>query len=200
MDTFRFVYSPPPSNRNPTCYTYTLINPTEDLKNYYTTNAKLNNIGYTEYSQSAQHNGLKIVTEAFPDKLEQSDIQFSTPCNDQYGNYLPNLLPKTKEMKEALAEKFFAYSKHGPNPYSGFVHTETIQFKQEFEILPHVSFFLTPLEQNKSNLICKILEITCKAVTFEISYGNALLHSSPNAILHWHVRGVKKENNTDLLS
>ena len=207
MDAFRFVYTIPPSqhpnytptagHQNPTCYTYSLINPNQDLKNYHITHTKLNGIGYTEYSQSAPHNGLSIITETPPDKLEQSDIQFSIH-NPQNGIY--SVLTKTKEMKEALGEKFFAYSKHGPNPYSEFVHKETIQFKQEYEILPHVSFFLTPLEQHKSNLICKILEITCKSVTFEISYINVLLHSSPDAILHWQVKGVKKEHNADLLS
>ena len=206
MDTFRFVYTIPPNQRpnytpingeqDPTCYTYTLINPDEDLKNYHMTQAKIHNIGYSEYPKSC--GGLQIITETPPDKLEQSDIQFRI-YNHMNPNY-KTILPKTKEMKEALAEKFFAYSKNGSDPYTEFVHTETIQFKQEYEILPHVSFFLTPFKQEECNLTCKILEITCKTVTFEISYMNPQRDSSPDTILHWQVRGVKKENHADLLS
>jgi len=205
MDTFRFIYTTPPNQtpgynaqqqhwiKYPTCYTYSLINPNEDLINYHKTHAKLHNAQYSEYAPNNPDCGLQIKTETPPDQLEQSEFQL---C--MHNNHNPDfkiMLPKTKEMKDVLAEKFFTYSKDST---AGFMHTETILFKQEYEILPHISFFLTPLD--KHNLLCKITDITKKSVTFELKYVNPTLNSSPDAILHWQVQGVRKiEPHSDLL-
>jgi len=203
MDTFRFIYTTPPNklpnytptsgHQNPTCYTYTLINPSEDIKNYYTSQAQIQRIHPTEYSVAYPHGGLQILTEASPDKLEQSDIQFSRPDDNNPG--YRRQFSKTKEMKEALAEKFFACSKK----VNEFAYTETVHFKQEYEILPHVSFFVTPLAT--SNILCKIIELTKKTVTFETRYADPMLHTPSDAILHWQVCGIPKSHaHIDLLS
>lgn len=212
MDTFRFVYRLPLNQMptynpaiytganfpNPRTYIYTLINPIEDLKNYYTSQARLQNLYYSEYSSQNINNGLRIETETPPETLEKTDFQLGI-CNNQHPCGTQTF-PKTKEIKEALEKKFFAFSKrdHIKGDFLDFVHTETVQFKQEYEIVPHVSFFITPLE--KSNLTCKIIEITKKSVTFEIRYVNPVLDSSPDAVLHWQIHGVKKPSEqADLL-
>jgi len=212
MDTFRFVYTLPLNRAptynpaihiganfpNPRTYIYTLINPSEDIKNYYTIQGKIYNLYYNPYSSQYTNHGIRIETESSPETLEKTDIQlgFSNNLNPS----VTQTIPKTKEMKDALAKKFFAFSKrdYPKSDFVDFIHKETVQFKQEYEILPHVNFFITPLE--KSNLVCKIIEVTKKSVTFELSYGNPVLDSSPDAVLHWQIHGVKKPSiQVDLL-
>jgi hypothetical protein len=214
MDTFRFVYTLPPNQMpnynpaihiganfpNPRTYIYTLINPNEDLKNYCNSQARMYNLSCTTYHTNDTRYGLRIETETPPEMLEKTDIQLGVGnVNDQ--PCITHPFPKRKELKDALEKKFFTFSKRSyptKSDFGDFIHRETIEFKEEYEILPHVSFFLTPLD--KTNLICKITEITKKSVTFELSYVNPILDSPPDAVLHWQIQGVKKPSqHVDLL-
>ena len=183
MDTFRFIYTLHPKGLGGfgihAMYSYKCINPSEDIKIYYK----------NDYQRKY---GLDIVTEIPPESFEQSGIKMGSIRT--FDNGVPKV-PITKEIKDELQNKFFMFSK---DTETEFFNTETVQFKQEYEILPHVSFFITPLE--KSNLTCKIIEITKKSVTFEIRYVNPVLDSSPDAVLHWQIHGVKKPSEqADLL-
>ena len=62
----------------------------------------------------------------------------------------------------------------------------TIDFKNNYGLLPHVSYFLTPLDIKTLKVTLKSL--TTKQAIFELKYGTELVDTSTQ--FHWMVSGL----------
>ena len=191
IDTFRFVVAAELGQNNIPVYSYTLQNPTPELRAY---------LGLQ---------GKTFATEFIPVDTEN----FETYCMKKSGT--PFVL--TDEIRKCLDSKLWEFAvnlTYGPNRnYINYpqlykdVPTEfyidiPIKFKHEYKISPHVSFYITPLSNALDE--CLIHEITTKQVVFRIKYGNIknLVGKNPQyktdiysgLKLHYSISGVVEEN------
>ena len=74
-----------------------------------------------------------------------------------------------------------------------FSATLRIDFKKPFLLLPHVSFFITPLNQNF--IKASIKELSELNVTFEILYGRETIPTSTQ--FHWLANGTVSNESTE---
>ena len=73
--------------------------------------------------------------------------------------------------------------------WNPFTQTITVDFKNTYKLLPHVSTYITPFTD--ANITVKIKELTKKKVVFTMSYGeDDNLDVPSNACLHWLVSGM----------
>lgn len=71
----------------------------------------------------------------------------------------------------------------------GFTQDITVDFKNTYKLLPHVSAYITPFTD--ANISVKIKELTTKKVVFTMTYGEDDNLDVPNsACLHWLVNGM----------
>jgi len=192
IDTFRFLVAAETRQNNITTYYYTLQNPTPELRAY---------LGLQ---------GKTFATEYIPVDTEN----FETYCMKKGGT--PFVL--TDEIRKCLDSKLWEFAvnlTYGPNRnYINYpqlykdVPTEfyidiPINFKHEYKISPHVSFYITPLSNALDE--CLIHEITTKQVIFRIKYGVNIFNRGQfdrtykNDIysglkLHYSISGVVEEN------
>jgi hypothetical protein len=90
-------------------------------------------------------------------------------------------LPKQKSSKNPPYDFILSNFINGMNYKANL----TIDFKNTYDLLPHVSFFLTPLDINTLKISLKSL--TTKQAVFELSYGCGLVYTSTQ--FHWMVSG-----------
>jgi hypothetical protein len=207
FDTFRFVRVPKCSVReylrvnkiwqHGIVYSsdmYFLMNPTEELKEYV--NMILGyKLDYTKYKICFKYCGQK---GNFEKDLQNKEI------NELYifwyqGGCCFGRLSLIKEVRKELESKFFEIETHNIkvskefdlllNKYidgMNFSATITVEFKNKYKLLPHVSWFLTPL--NVDSLKVSINSLTENQVTFNLLYGKKSVPE--NTFFHWMANGT----------
>lgn len=109
--------------------------------------------------------------------------------------------PMSKEIKNILDEKVWDFSDFrclGPK-HIGFEHyisnLEThfsqeisVEFKNNYKIMPHVSFYVTPVRYSK--ITASIKSLTKKGVVFEMKYGFDEDDIPTSGCLHWSANGI----------
>ena len=180
MDTFNFTVqwdknnaTTPPTN----LYIYTLINPTADLSAYLGAQGKT--------FVSGNWSSIK------PNDYEKY-------CMEQNGT--PFVL--TKEIRACLESKLWAFCEHnyikGRPQYDSGIRKNisediTISFKNTYKILPHISFYITPILN--TGITCSIKEITCKQVTFTVLNNTPNQETPTDLKLHYSISGILEEEN-----
>ena len=182
LDTFRFsVTKSGSATPNIYSYSYTLRNPTPELKAYLDLQLK------------------PFSTQYITVKPEN----FESYCMKEGGT--PFVL--TKEIRACLESKLWEY----PPEYlpgqagrteGGTITTNiTIPFKHTYKISPHISYYITPIPQFNSGIdSCEIKEITTKQVVFHIKYGNSkntqnqYIMTDPSLKLHYSISGIVTED------
>ena len=176
MDTFNFAVQSCKNNTTvpPTYqYIYTLMNPTPELSAYLGVQGK----SFT----SGQWCSIK------PDDYEKY-------CMEKQGS--PFVL--TKEIRACLEQKLWVYYQYDNSQPNGDLDIKkyisediTISFKNIYQIFPHVSFYITPIEH--PGITCSIKEITCKQVTFTV-LNNLPKQQIPEGLtLHYHINGIVEQ-------
>jgi hypothetical protein len=177
MDAFNFTVQSckntstvPPTYQ----YVYTLMNPTPELSAYLGVQGK----SFTSGSWCS----IK------PDDYEKY-------CMEQKGS--PFVL--TKEIRNCLEKKLWAYYQHNNSQPNGDLDIKkyisediTISFKNTYQILPHVSFYITPIMN--TGITCSIKEITCKQVTFTVLNNTPNVQTAEDLILHYHINGIVEQS------
>lgn len=108
----------------------------------------------------------------------------------------------TKEIRSCLENKLWAFADHyyGPHqrPPEGdpgvkkyFSEDITISFKNNYQIFPHVSFYITPIMN--TGITCSIKEITCKQVMFTLLNNSPKEQTPEDLTLHYHINGIVEQ-------
>ena len=115
---------------------------------------------------------------------------------DAFESYVMNGAPLglTAENRKCLESKLWEFAKLVDNSKGNrnnftFSTTIVIPLTQNYKILPHVSFYVTPFA--KSDINVEINEITTKQVTFKINYGHG--GTTPDLKLHYAISGIIQE-------
>lgn len=100
----------------------------------------------------------------------------------------------TPENRKCLESKLWEFAKMADNSKGNrnnftFSTTIVIPLTQNYKILPHVSFYVTPFA--KSELTVEIKELTTKQLTFKINYGHG--GTTPDLKLHYSISGITQE-------
>ena len=100
----------------------------------------------------------------------------------------------TPENRKCLESKLWEFTKLPDNSKGNrnnftFSTTIVIPLTQNYKILPHVSFYVTPFA--KSELTVEIKELTTKQLTFKINYGHGA--TTPDLKLHYSISGITQE-------
>lgn len=176
MDTFNFTVQGGGGN-----YIYTLINPTTELSAYLGVQGKTFLSG----------NWISVK----PDDYEKY-------CMEQNGT--PFVL--TKEIRACLESKLWTFAANPPGKANGHPTTDTslknnfseditISFKNIYQILPHISFYITPIMNTGITCITSsIKEITCKHVTFTVVNNTPKQQIPESLTLHYHVNGIVEQS------
>lgn len=181
LDTFRFKVVVCGGLDNMLQYSYTLTNPTPELSAY-----------------------LKIQGKSFTTQYISVDPQtFESHCMN---GKTPFVL--TAEIRKCLESKLWEFSgsitphagagdlaerlaKINPlnNTFRTFI---TIPFTQTYKIIPHISYYITPLQSRSLDIVCQIQEITTKQFTLRIEYGNLYPYKEcdSNLKLHYMISGI----------
>ena len=155
---------------------YTLENPTPELKCYLDLQSKNFSTGWIK-------------------NIEPSD--YEKYCMEK-GN-APFVL--TKEIRACLQSKLWAFyepKKNDTTEHLGIRNTIsediTISFKNEYQLLPHVSFYMTPVKLPVNvGWQFSIKEITTKYVTFNILNYSPKEQFPSGLKLHFRVNGAVKQ-------
>jgi hypothetical protein len=83
------------------------------------------------------------------------------------------------------------------SPETDFSQDITINFKHKYKITPHISYYITPVEEKKIRVYMKL--ITKTQLIFKISYGFDKEDMSNKYTLHWKAEGVIENNQLSLL-
>jgi hypothetical protein len=167
MDTFNFIVS---GN-----YSYNLLNPTPELSAY---------LGLQGKTFGSHGNSIK------PDDYEKY-------CMEQNGTSIV----LTKEIRACLESKLWVFAAEQRSNYqpptdktikNNFSEDITISFKNTYQILPHVSFYVTPIMN--TGITCSIKEITCKQVTFTILNNTPKEQTPEDLTLHYHINGIVEQS------
>jgi hypothetical protein len=180
FDTFRFLFSgktpyPGTTSATPDGYLYILQNPTPDL---------IAEVRLQTPTQSSPE--IRIYSRTPPEKFQDCDgTVFAHNLNN--GQYNP--LNLTNALKGKFAEKFFEVAAYtGTHQTFPFTRTIEIPFQHTYSILPHVQYFITPLEGLK--LSFRLSEITRKGCKFHVTYGGHSESILTTGVLHWQVQGI----------
>jgi hypothetical protein len=177
LDNFRFIIRE--SGGNPTHkYSYELRNPT----------AELQELIKTTFPQNYFQTGPIYIRSSNPPEEVEGEVLDVISSHNQGEHHIP----LKKEIKQILHSKPWAFSKT-----RDFVQKVTIEFKNTYKLLPHVTFFQAPL--TGTNVHVSLINLTCKNMTLELKYGTAddgggvrYTHNDvpPTAVLHWLVQGA----------
>jgi hypothetical protein len=191
LDTFRFKMVVCGGPANTFQYSYTLTNPTPELSAYL----RLQNKTFaTQY--------IPVEPDAFESHCMKGDTPFVLTAEirkcleSKLWEFAGSVTPHAgaAEIAERLAKV---------NPINNiFSTTITIPLTQTYKIVPHVSYYITPLPlQGRSlDISCEIKEITTKQVIFKISYGNSYPYKETDLLkLHYGISGILATEEQDLI-
>jgi hypothetical protein len=198
FDTFRFIkfnaddmHMRNSENGNPYQIQnplYKLINPSKDLLPYIKNGLNqvcpsLNNTTIIDRLNIYSHILLSFSTMNEND-FENSDFEmYLFPNHCKYGNSGFKIIV-SNDIKKILDCKVWEFK-----PNYGFIQDITVDFKNTYKLLPHVSAYITPFTD--ANISVKIKELTTKKVVFTMTYGERDNLDVPNsACLHWLVNGM----------
>jgi len=178
MDTFNFIVTSSLTSPSIYSYSYVLENPTDELTAYLRVQNKTFN------------------TDSIPIKPDN----FEKYCMEQKAT--PFVL--TKEIRKCLESRIWTYSSapvprhltNQPDPRDkniklDFSEDIEISFKNIYQIFPHVSFYITPIEH--PGITCSIKEITCKQVTFTVLNNLPKQQIPEDLTLHYHINGIVEQ-------
>lgn len=169
---------------------YKLTNPSKEILPYIKS-------GFSQVfpSQNTEQiiSQLKIYSDiilSFPtdneSEFENLDFEtyvFPNKDNRHYGyvGYKINISPDIKKILDSKVWEF--------KPNYGFTQNITVNFKNTYKLLPHVSTYITPFTD--ANISVNIKELTKKKVVFTMTYGEDDNADVPaKACLHWLVNGM----------
>ena len=191
LDTFRFKMVVCGGSANTFQYSYNLTNPTPELSTYLSLQAKSFATQYISVEPDAfeaycmKGNTPFVLTAEIRKCLESKLWEFAGSVTPHAG---------AAEMAERLAKV---------NPINSiFSTTIVIPFTQTYKILPHCSYYITPLQlQGRSlDIGCEIKEITTKQISFKISYGNSYPYKETDLLkLHYGISGVVAQEEPELI-
>jgi hypothetical protein len=190
LDTFRFKVVVCGGPANTLQYSYTLTNPTPELSAY-----------------------LRIQAKSFTTQYISVDPQrFESHCMDGGAPFV-----LTAEIRKCLESKLWEFS-GSITPHAGasdlaerlakinplnntFRTTITIPLTQNYKIIPHISYYITPLQSRSLDIVCQIQEITTKQFTLRIDYGNAYPYKEcdTNLKLHYSISGIVEVEEPNLI-
>lgn len=192
LDTFRFKMVVCGGPANTFQYSYNLTNPTPELSTYLSLQAKSFATQYISVEPNVfeaycmKGNTPFVLTAEIRKCLESKLWEFASSITPNAG---------AAEVAERLAKI---------NPINSiFSTTITIPFTQTYKIIPHCSYYITPLQlQGRSlDIACEIKEITTKQVSFKISYGNSKPYKDYDNLLtlHYAISGVIDQPDPNLI-
>lgn len=183
---------------------YKLINPPKELRSYIKSNA-ISSI--PSWSQNPQHYIQHLNTEmenrsdillSFStnneNEIEHSDFEiYIFPNKNGPTRSLPDCgynIRNSSDVKKMLSSKVWEITDNiSRYSWQPFIQDITVDFKNTYKLLPHVSCYVTPFQG--ANISVKIKELTKKKVVFTMSYGEYDdINVSPSACLHWLVNGM----------
>lgn len=205
MNTMKFLYRQKIDHgrTEKKYYEYSLVNPTEEMIEIIKLGAPPDFHGWDD---------IKLIS--FCDSPEKVEMYGYEVLLRDWNN--PNIPlsdeRKEKKIRNELDKYFFQFSdvcscEIRPSLFPSEIQ---IQFRNEYEYLPHLSFYLTPIQES-SHLVCTIKSLTTKQVVFTIVQrhirgdrpilSKAAYSIPPNLMLHLHIRGIPlKKTEIDLLS
>jgi hypothetical protein len=176
---------------------YFLTNPTKEIKELVdlTVGQK---VDFTTHTICFKYHGEKTSFEAILTDKKLTEFYLfwyqGGPCYGKLSILQP--LYKILDSKPFEIEEFpkQKLSKNPPYDFilSDFIHgmnykaNLTIDFKNNYGLLPHVSYFFTPLDIKTLKVTLKSL--TTKQAIFELKYGTELVDTSTQ--FHWMVSGL----------
>lgn len=175
LDTFRFKYVVSNGPGNIPYYSYTLTNPTPGISGFSTQYIPVEPDAFESYVMNGAPLGLTAENRKC---LESKLWEFAKLADNSKGN-----------------RNNFTFSTTIVIPFSPRGATATSSLIQNYKILPHVSFYLTPFMNTDTTV--EIKELTTKQVTFKINYGHGGNATSPDLKLHYAISGIIQES--DLL-
>lgn len=175
---------------------YFLINPTQEVKEFVELSAG-QKINFTTHTICFKYYGEETSFESMITNKKLTELYLlwhqGGPC---YGKL--SILQPLYSVLNSKAFEIEDMPPHKPSknpPYdfilSDFIHGTnytgklTIDFKNRFRLLPHMSFFLTPLDTKTIKVSLKSL--TTKQAVFELRYGAGCVHTSTQ--FHWMASG-----------
>lgn len=197
FDTFRFVKFNADkgfrNSENGTPYQihnplYKLINPSKEILIYIKS-------GFSQVFPSQNNeqiiSELKIYSHILlsfsKDRGDFENSDFETyvypnkDCRSVPYAYKINISPEIKKILDSKVWEF--------KPNYGFTQEISVDFKNTYKLLPHVSMYITPFTD--ANISVNIKELTKKKVIFTMTYGKEDNADVPNnACLHWLVNGM----------
>ncbi len=211
LQTLKFAYSAEKIDHGKTekkYREYYLLNPTEEIEeivgkalyNHGYLNAAVTLFSFSESPEKIENYGYEII------RVQEVD---------SYGNAgsrpFSALSQKDQEkLRQELDKYFFQVASICSCQIrpTVFFQDITIRFRNEYEQMPHVSFYLTPF-QECNHIKTYIKELTQKQITLTFtqhhSKGEPCIMSKdkyqiPQDVqLHMHIRGIQKNNSVDLL-
>jgi hypothetical protein len=118
--------------------------------------------------------------------------------------------PMSKDIKNILDEKVWDFSDFrwlkvnhiGPDHYVNEFETHfsqdiSVEFKHNYKIIPHISFYISPVRDSK--ITASIKSITKKGVVFEMKYGFDEDDIPTSGCLHWSANGIVVAETVSLL-
>ena len=171
LDTFRFKYVVSNGPGNISYYSYTLTNPTTGLSAFSTQYIPVEPDAFESYVMKGAPLGL---TPENRKCLESKLWEFAK---------IPDV---SKENR-----KNFVFSTSIVIPFRPRGATATSSLTQNYKILPHVSFYVTPFMNTDTTV--EIKELTTKQVIFKINYGHGGNTTSPDLKLHYAISGIVVE-------
>ena len=179
---------------------YFLTNPSIEVKDQFNLIAG-QSINYSKYTICFKFSGTKDEFEESLCKHEIHDFYMfwyqGGPC---YGKF-----KMSQGLRMAIRKKQFEIetimidnpSKHTAYDLllkqyvdeMNFSATLTVVFKNTYLLLPHTSYFITPL--NRPNIVVSLKSLTQKQAVFEFKYG--IEHIPTDTTFHWMVNGMVEE-------
>ena len=117
-------------------------------------------------------------------EFENSDFEmYLFPNHCKYGSSGLKIIVSS-DIKKILDSKVWEFK-----PNYGFTQEISVDFKNTYKLLPHLSMYITPFTD--ANISVNIKELTKKKVIFTMTYGKGDNADVPNnACLHWLVNGM----------
>jgi hypothetical protein len=151
------------------------------------------------------------IDEQNPDISKTEMYVISTNCNTAElhtsSKYFKEMavggtyIPMSKDIKNILDEKIWDFSDFrllkvnhiGPDHYVNEFQTHfsqeiSVEFKNNYKIMPHISFYVTPVRDSK--ITASIKSLTKKGVVFEMKYGFDEDDIPRSGCLHWSANGI----------
>jgi len=155
IDTYRFIITPRPANyhgtQSPKTYRYKLINTTPVIGDFTIDFIPVDIENFEEYIMKSG-NFTEEKRKCLQSKLWDFSADLSCEAPSQNGNLH---IGNTPELYKDMPLEFYV--------------DITLPFTHTYKIIPHVSFYVTPLSNALDG--CVIHEITTKQVVFRIKYG-----------------------------